>query len=55
MAGALRAAGVTVRTVLFDDLGHVSLIAAVAAPLRWLGGPVLPPILEFLDLASPLK
>lgn len=50
MADALRAAGVPVRTQLFDDLGHITLIAAFAKPTRWLGGPVLPPVVEFLEL-----
>ena len=52
MADKLRAAGVPVQTRLFDDLGHITLIAAVADPLQWLGGPVLPPILEFLGLGA---
>ncbi|MEJ8821782.1 alpha/beta hydrolase [Variovorax humicola] len=50
MAERLRAAGVDVEVSEFDDLGHVSLIAAVAKPLRWLGGPVLPPIMGFIGL-----
>ena len=50
MAERLRTAGVTVQLRYFDDLGHVTLIAAIAAPLRWLGGPVLPPILDFIGL-----
>ncbi|WP_218509555.1 alpha/beta hydrolase [Variovorax sp. dw_308] len=50
MAERLRAAGVDVEVREFDNLGHVTLIAAVAKPLRWLGGPVLPPIVKFLGL-----
>ena len=50
LAAKLRAAGVEVRTESFDDLGHVTLIGAVARPLAWIGGPVLPPILEFIGL-----
>jgi hypothetical protein len=46
----LRAAGVPVETREFDDLSHITLIGAVAKPLRWLGGPVLPPVLAFLGL-----
>jgi len=50
LAQRLRAAGVDVRTESFDDLGHVTLIGAMARPLRWIGGPVLPPVTEFLGL-----
>lgn len=52
MAGKLRAAGVEVQTREFDDLSHITLIGAVAKPLEWLGGPVLPPLLAFLGLPS---
>lgn len=51
MAARLRAAGVRVETREFDGLGHVTLIGAVAKPIRWLGGPVVPPILDFVGLA----
>lgn len=50
MATKLRAAGVPVETREFDDLSHITLIGAVAKPLQWLGGPVLPPVLGFLGL-----
>lgn len=50
MAARLRSAGVPVQVREFDDLSHVTLIGAVATPLRWIGGPVLPPLLEFLGL-----
>lgn len=50
MAARLRAAGVPVQTREFDNLGHMTLIGAVAGPLEWLGGPVLPPLLDFLGL-----
>lgn len=52
LAAKLRAAGVSVQTSIFDDLGHLTLIGAVAKPLHWLGGPVLPPILDFLGLPA---
>jgi acetyl esterase/lipase len=52
MAAALRAAGVPVEVKLFDNLSHVTLIGAFAKPIQWLGGPVLPPVLGFLGLAS---
>lgn len=52
MAAALRAAGVPVQVRLFDNLSHVTLIGAFARPIQWLGGPVLPPVMEFLGLAS---
>lgn len=51
MVAKLRAAGVRVETREFDDLGHVTLIGAVARPIRWIGGPVVPPILTFVGLA----
>jgi acetyl esterase/lipase len=53
MAARLRAAGVAVQLQEFDGLGHVTLIAAVARPLEWIGGPVLPPLLAFIGLAPP--
>ncbi|MBU2407295.1 MAG: alpha/beta hydrolase, partial [Gammaproteobacteria bacterium] len=52
MARKLRAAGVGVQLDEFDDLSHITLVGAIAKPLRWLGGPVLPPIVSFLGLAS---
>jgi acetyl esterase/lipase len=52
MAAALRAAGVPVEVRLFDNLSHVTLIGAFGKPVRWLGGPVLPPVMGFLGLAS---
>ncbi|SCX71475.1 alpha/beta hydrolase [Variovorax sp. EL159] len=52
MAAALRAAGVPVEVQLFDNLSHVTLIGAFARPIQWLGGPVLPPVMGFLGLAS---
>ena len=55
MAAALRAAGVPVQVRLFDDLSHVTLIGAFARPIQWLGGPVLPPVMDFLGLASVLS
>jgi acetyl esterase/lipase len=53
MAARLRAAGVDVQLREFDGLSHVTLIAAMAKPLEWIGGPVLPPMLDFIGLASP--
>ena len=52
MAARLRAAGVPVQVQEFGDLNHITLIGAMARPLRWLGGPVLPPIVRFLGLPS---
>lgn len=52
MATALRAAGVPVEVDMFDNLSHVTLMGAFAKPIQWLGGPVLPPVLRFLGLAS---
>jgi len=51
MASKLRAAGVPVELREFDDLSHITLIGAVAKPLQWLGGPVLPPIPQFIGLS----
>lgn len=51
MARKLRSQGVPVEVRMFDDLNHVTLIGAVARPLRWLGGPVLPPVLNFVGLS----
>ena len=50
MVAKLRAAGVRVETREFDDLSHVTLIGAVARRIRWIGGPVVPPILTFVGL-----
>jgi acetyl esterase/lipase len=52
MAEALRAAGVPVTVHLYDNLSHVTLMGAFARPLQWLGGPVLPPVVDFLGLPS---
>lgn len=52
MTTRLRAAGTDVQTREFDDLNHITLIGAVARPLRWLGGPVLPPLVDFLGLPT---
>ncbi|MFM9423941.1 acetyl esterase/lipase [Variovorax sp. GrIS 2.14] len=52
MASRLRAAGVPVQLREFNDLSHITLIGAVAKPLQWLGGPVLPPIMEFVGLSA---
>lgn len=50
MASKLRAAGTSVQALEFDNLSHMTLIGAVAGPLEWIGGPVLPPLLAFLGL-----
>lgn len=52
MADRLRAVGVPVQMREFDNLNHITLIGAVAGPLEWIGGPVMPPLLEFLGLPS---
>lgn len=51
MARRLRAEGVDVQVQTFDNLSHVTLIGAVATPIRWIGGPVVPPILDFVGLS----
>ena len=52
MARRLRADGVDVQVQTFDNLSHVTLIGAVATPIRWIGGPVMPPLLAFVGLPS---
>ena len=52
MATKLRAAGVNVELREFDNLSHITLIGAFARPIEWIGGPVLPPVVQFLGLAS---
>ncbi|MDH6591872.1 acetyl esterase/lipase [Variovorax sp. TBS-050B] len=52
LAAALRAAKVPVDVHLYDNLSHVTLMGAFARPIQWLGGPVLPPVVEFLGLPS---
>ena len=52
MAAALRAAGVPVEVRVFDNLSHVTLMGAFGKPIQWLGGPVLPPVVDFLGLPS---
>ena len=52
LAAALRAAGVPVEVRVFDNLSHVTLMGAFGKPIQWLGGPVLPPVVEFLGLPS---
>lgn len=55
MAARLRSAGVEVQVREFGNLGHVTLIGAVAKPLEWLGGPVMPHVISFLGLPSVLS
>jgi len=52
MANRLRSVNVPVQVHEFDNLNHMTLIGAVAGPLEWIGGPVLPPLLAFLRLPS---
>jgi acetyl esterase/lipase len=52
MAEALRAAGVPVTVHMYDNLSHITLMGAFARPVQWLGGPVLPPVVDFLGLPS---
>jgi acetyl esterase/lipase len=48
----LKAAGVPVRVQLFPRVNHVTLLAAMGQPLRWLA-PVRAEVLSFLGLAAP--
>ncbi len=48
----LKAAGVATQVKLYSRVNHVTLLAAIAQPLRWLA-PVREDILEFLGLPRP--
>ena len=45
----LRAVGAPVQVKLFDNVNHVTVLGAVARPLKWLA-PVLDEVLAFIDL-----
>jgi len=51
LAGALAAAGNRVELKIYPDLGHIGLLIALAAPLRWLA-PVLEDVSAFLRATS---
>ena len=51
LALALRKAGVPVRHKLYDRVGHATVLAALAGPLRWLA-PVRADVLAFLEPAA---
>ncbi|WP_376965422.1 alpha/beta hydrolase [Azospirillum sp. A26] len=44
LAAKAREVGGSVRTVEYDDIGHIRIVAALAAPLRWLN-----PVLDDVD------
>lgn len=52
LAEKLKAAGVPVRVELYPRVNHVTLLAAMAQPLRWLA-PVRAEVLAFLGLQQP--
>ncbi|HSA80738.1 MAG TPA: alpha/beta hydrolase [Geminicoccaceae bacterium] len=52
LAAALAAAGNRVEIKLYPNLDHVALVAALAAPLRWLA-PVLDDVTAFLSASPP--
>ena len=54
LAAALAAAGNRAELKLYPDLGHVGLVIALAAPLRWLA-PVLADVSDFLRATSPAR
>ena len=54
LAGRLQAAGVPVGLTVYEGLGHVSLLAAVAKPLRGLA-PVLQRVASFIERPSALS
>jgi acetyl esterase/lipase len=51
LSAALQAAGNPARVQFYPDIGHVELVAALGAPLRWLA-PVLADVSAFLDRHS---
>ncbi len=51
LATRLQAAGVPVTLKLYDRVNHVTLVGAMAAPLRWLA-PVLDDVTAFIDAPS---
>ncbi|UFN51125.1 alpha/beta hydrolase [Roseomonas sp. OT10] len=56
LAALARAAGVPVRLIEYPGVGHIGIIASLAAPLRGLGlagAPVLADIRAFLDAPAP--
>jgi len=50
----LRAAGVPVQIKLYNTVGHASMAAAMAAPLRWLT-PVLDDVANFIETGRPVR
>ena len=52
LAAALAAAGRPAQLKLYPNLDHVGLVAALAAPLRWLA-PVLDDVTAFLRATPP--
>lgn len=51
LAERVRAAGGSARLVIYDGIGHIRLIAQLAAPLRWLG-PQSRAIAAFIDAVA---
>ena len=51
LATRLQAAGVPVTLRLYDRVNHITLAAAMAAPLRW-QAPVLDDVAAFIDAAT---
>ena len=49
LAGRLQAAGVPTTLKLYDRVNHVTLAAALSAPLRWLA-PVLDDVMAFIEM-----
>lgn len=50
----LRAAGVPVQIKLYNTVGHVTMAASLAAPLRWLT-PVLDDVANFIETGRPIR
>ena len=47
LASRLRAGGTEVEMRIFDHIGHVTTVAALARPLSWLA-PILPTVVAFV-------
>ena len=54
LARRLREAGAPVRHKLYERVGHITVLAAMARPLHWLA-PVLPDVLAFLERPAPAQ
>ena len=54
LAAAIQATGATATTREFDRLNHLTLVGAIAAPLRWLA-PVLDNVVDFIESQATVR